>query len=312
MNTSEAAVYLLEKDNILIITHRNPDGDTLSSSAALCHALQSCGKRAYLFNNVQITEKYVPYVEKYFAPSDFKADTIVSVDVAEENMFCNNYRGHINLCIDHHPTNPGFGLENCIYPERAACGEIVTEIINEMPCGIDSESATLLYIAITTDTGCFRYLNTNANTFKCAALLMEQGADTATVNTVFFRKQSKARIAIEAEVLKSLELYRDGKIVFAFVTKDMLQKTGATDNDLEDVAEIAGRIDTEVVGITIKEKDEGLCKVSVRSFPEVNSFEICSMFGGGGHKMAAGCSINADPYTARDMLLQAINKVWPE
>lgn len=311
MNVSEAAEYLRKKDQILIVTHKNPDGDTLSSSAALCHALQTCGKTAFLFPNVQITRKYVPYVGKYFAPEGYTPKTIVSVDVADVSMFCQNFHEKVDLCIDHHPTNPGFGVENCIYPERAACGEIMTDIISCLPCGIDQEIATLLYIAITTDTGCFRYLNTTGNTFRCAALLYEKGADMATVNTVFFRKQSKARIAIEAEILSSMELYREGKIVFAFVTLDMIKRTGAKEEDLEDLSELAGRIDTELLGITIREKEDGGCKVSVRSFPEINSFEICRHFGGGGHKMAAGCTIPASPKEARDQLLKVIDEVWP-
>ena len=177
MTAQECSQLLLSKNNILIITHTNPDGDTLCSAAALCSALRRAGKRANLFRNPAVTTKYMPHVEKYFAPKSFKSKYIVSVDVATEKMFAEGFDGAIDLCIDHHPTNSHYAKKELVCPDKAACGEIVLAVIKEMCGGITQEEADLLYIAVTTDTGCFQYLNTNAATFRAAAELLEYGAD---------------------------------------------------------------------------------------------------------------------------------------
>lgn len=201
MTAQECSQLLLSKNNILIITHTNPDGDTLCSAAALCSALRRAGKRANLFRNPAVTTKYMPHVEKYFAPKSFKSKYIVSVDVATEKMFAEGFDGAIDLCIDHHPTNSHYAKKELVCPDKAACGEIVLAVIKEMCGGITQEEADLLYIAVTTDTGCFQYLNTNAATFRAAAELLEYGADIGMVNVKFFRKASRARLKLGNDLL---------------------------------------------------------------------------------------------------------------
>ena len=215
MTAQECSQLLLSKNNILIITHANPDGDTLCSAAALCSALRRAGKRANLFKNPAVTAKYMPHVEKYFAPKSFKSKYIVSVDVATEKMFAEGFDGAIDLCIDHHPTNSHYAKKELVCPDKAACGEIVLAVIKEMCGGITQEEADLLYIAVTTDTGCFQYLNTNAATFRAAAELLEYGADTGMVNVKFFRKASRARLKLEGMIYSTMGFYRDGKISVA-------------------------------------------------------------------------------------------------
>ena len=120
MTAQECSQLLLSKNNILIITHTNPDGDTLCSAAALCSALRRAGKRANLFRNPAVTAKYMPHVEKYFAPKSFKPKYIVSVDVATEKMFADGFDGAIDLCIDHHPTNSHYAKKELVCPECGA------------------------------------------------------------------------------------------------------------------------------------------------------------------------------------------------
>ena len=227
MTAQECSQLLLSKNNILIITHTNPDGDTLCSAAALCSALRRAGKRANLFRNPAVTTKYMPHVEKYFAPKSFKSKYIVSVDVATEKMFAEGFDGAIDLCIDHHPTNSHYAKKELVCTDKAACGEIVLAVIKEMCGGITQEEADLLYIAVTTDTGCFQYLNTNAATFRAAAELLEYGADTGMVNVKFFRKASRARLKLEGMIYSTMGFYRDGKISVAIITKEMLRQAGA-------------------------------------------------------------------------------------
>ena len=310
MTAQECSQLLLSKNNILIITHTNPDGDTLCSAAALCSALRRAGKRANLFRNPAVTTKYMPHVEKYFAPKSFKSKYIVSVDVATEKMFAEGFDGAIDLCIDHHPTNSHYAKKELVCPDKAACGEIVLAVIKEMCGGITQEEADLLYIAVTTDTGCFQYLNTNAATFRAAAELLEYGADTGMVNVKFFRKASRARLKLEGMIYSTMGFYRDGKISVAIITKEMLRQAGAGEEDCDDLAGLAGRAEGASVNITIRERDNGSSKVSVRTGRDVSSSDICAVFGGGGHAMAAGCAIDCPPEKARDMLLAVIDEVW--
>ena len=310
MTAQECSQLLLSKNNILIITHTNPDGDTLCSAAALCSALRRAGKRANLFRNPAVTTKYMPHVEKYFAPKSFKSKYIVSVDVATEKMFAEGFDGAIDLCIDHHPTNSHYAKKELVCPDKAACGEIVLAVIKEMCGGITQEEADLLYIAVTTDTGCFQYLNTNAATFRAAAELLEYGADTGMVNVKFFRKASRARLKLEGMIYSVMGFYRAGKISVAIITKEMLRQAGAGEEDCDDLAGLAGRAEGASVNITIRERDNGSSKVSVRTGRDVSSSDICAVFGGGGHAMAAGCTIDCPPEKARDMLLAVIDEVW--
>lgn len=310
MTAQECSQLLLSKNNILIITHTNPDGDTLCSAAALCSALRRAGKRANLCRNPAVTTKYMPHVEKYFAPKSFKSKYIVSVDVATEKMFAEGFDGAIDLCIDHHPTNSHYAKKELVCPDKAACGEIVLAVIKEMCGGITQEEADLLYIAVTTDTGCFQYLNTNAATFRAAAELLEYGADTGMVNVKFFRKASRARLKLEGMIYSTMGFYRDGKISVAIITKEMLRQAGAGEEDCDDLAGLAGRAEGASVNITIRERDNGSSKVSVRTGRDVSSSDICAVFGGGGHAMAAGCTIDCPPEKARDMLLAVIDEVW--
>ena len=225
-------------------------------------------------------------------------------------MFAEGFDGAIDLCIDHHPTNSHYAKKELVCPDKAACGEIVLAVIKEMCGGITQEEADLLYIAVTTDTGCFQYLNTNAATFRAAAELLEYGADTGMVNVKFFRKASRARLKLEGMIYSTMGFYRDGKISVAIITNEMLRQAGAGEEDCDDLAGLAGRAEGASVNITIRERDNGSSKVSVRTGRDVSSSDICAVFGGGGHAMAAGCTIDCPPEKARDMLLAVIDEVW--
>ena len=310
MDYKSCAKLLLTHEDILIITHRNPDGDTASCAAALCSALRRGGRRTYVFPNPELSRKLRPYCEKYFAPESFKAKYVVSVDTADEKLFCCGFEGKVDLCIDHHPSNTHFAAQSLIVGEKASCAEIVMEIIKMIHEDLTQEEATLLYIGLSTDTGCFQYANTDAAAFEAAAELVRYGADNLTVNTVFFRKVSAARIRLESMIYDGIRFYRDGTIAVAVVTKKMLEEAGAVEDDLDDLAGLAGRCESSRVNITVREKENGICRVSVRSFPEVSSSDICAVFGGGGHAMAAGCTVPGTPEHVRDLLVKVTEEIW--
>lgn len=310
MKTSEAAKLFLSKDNYLLLTHKNPDGDTLGSAAALCSALRRAGKKAYLFPNPDVTEKYRSYVMDYYAPSDFTALYIVSVDVATEKLLTRGFEGKVDFCVDHHPSNTKYAPQSLIAPSKASCGEIVMQLIKALNGDISEEEAKLLYVAVSTDCGCFQYANTKADTLRAAAELIDCGADNAGLNQVLFRKVSPARLKLEGMIYSGMEFYRGGKIVVATITQEMLRASGAIEDDLDDISGLAGKAAGGVLSITIREQKEGGCRISLRSSPEVDCSEICAVFGGGGHAMAAGCTIQSTPEKAKQMLLDVSEEVW--
>lgn len=310
MNYKSCAKALLSHDNILIITHKNPDGDTVGSAAALCSLLRRAGKTAALYNNPQITQKLRNYAGKFIAEDDFRPEYTVAVDVATDGLFPRGFNGRVDLCIDHHPTNSHYAKELLCGPEKASCAEVVFELADALGLEPNAEEATLLYIALSTDCGSFQYHNTKADTLLAASKLVRLGADNATVNTVFFRKVSMARIKLESMIYSGMTFYREGKIAVAIISLDMLEKSGATEEDLDDLAGLAGRAEGTLLNITIREQADGSSKVSVRSTKDVSSSDICAVFGGGGHAMAAGCTIFGEPEKARELLLNVVDEVW--
>lgn len=310
MNYKQCAKTLLGHENILILTHKNPDGDTVASAAALCSALRRGGRTACLYRNPQIGEKLLPYAREFFAPAGYKYKYVVAVDIATEGLLPQGYEGPVNFCIDHHPTNSHYAGAELVRPEKSSCAEVVMELILNINTEITRDEATLLYIGLSTDTGCFQYSNTNSASLRAAAELLRLGADNAAVNLTFFRKVSRARLLLESLIYAGMDYYRDGKISVATVSLDMMEKAGATEDDCDDLAGLAGRAEGSVVSITIREQADGNCKISVRSNPEVSSSDICAVFGGGGHAMAAGCTIMGTPKMAKELLLQVIDEVW--
>ena len=232
----------------------------------------------------------------------------VSVDIATPSLFAEGYEGEVELLIDHHPTNSHFAPNELIRAEKSACGEIVLEVIKCLCGSVTPEEATLLYIAVTTDTGCFQYANTNSDTFAAASELLRNGAKAHMVSETFFRKVSLARLKLEGMIYSNMVFYRDGKVVISLITREMLEKSGAGKDDFDDLAGLSGRAEGCDINITIREQESGSSKVSIRSRPGVSSTAIASVFGGGGHEMAAGCTIPAGPEKAREMLLAVIDE----
>lgn len=309
MKAEHCAKLLLRQDRILLVTHNNPDGDTAASAAALCSALRRQGKTAFLYPNPQLGARLRAYAEQFFAPADFTPAYTVTVDVATEKMFARGFEGKVDLAIDHHPTNSHYAKAECIDDRRAACGEIVLQIIKAMG-GVTKEEADMLYIALSTDCGCFQYANTDAHAFRSAAELLELGADNADINQVFFRQVSPARLKLEGMIYSGMRFYHDGKIAVNFITQQMLRETGVTEEELDDVAGLVGRARGHRVGITIRENPDGTSKISARCGPDFDVSALCAVFGGGGHKMAAGCNIHEKPERACELLLQVIEELW--
>ena len=174
---AQTADWLLARDGFLILTHLRPDGDTVGCAAALCRALREQGKRAFVLRDPGASAIYTPYLEGLLAAPDFAPDVVVAVDVAAANLLTDEarpYLDRIDLVIDHHPSQTYYGANTCLDAGCAACGELVYDIVRrwgEVSPGV----ALPLYVAVSTDTGCFVYGNTTANTHRVTAALMDTG-----------------------------------------------------------------------------------------------------------------------------------------
>ena len=312
MEYREFANRLLERDQFLILSHKNPDGDTLGSGAALCSALRRMGKTACVFRNEQITPRTEGYVAPYYAPEGFVPSAVIAVDIATPNLFPKGFDAPVDFCIDHHPTNSFYAGLTLLHDEKSSCGEAILELIETMTGSVTEEEASLLYIAVTTDTGCFQYMNTNADTMRCAARLIDFGADQHKIVHDFFRKVSSARLKLEGMIYSSMRFYRNDSIVTAVVTQQMLQDAGTTENDLDDLAGLPGRAEGGDLTILIRELPDGKSKCSLRSTPRVDSSAICAVYGGGGHHMAAGVTLDCPPREAEQLLLNAAEQEMPQ
>ena len=310
MNAKEIAARLLCGDNFLIVTHLRPDGDTLGSAAALCLALRKAGKEAFLFPNPQVTETYKPFVGPLFAPEGFCPACTVAVDVADTKMFSFGFAGKVDFALDHHPSNTGCAELSLVMPEKAACGEIVLLVVREMGIELDPDIASMIYMAVSTDTGCFAYSNTTADAHRVSAEMIEAGARLEKLNKILFRTVSAARLKLEGMIYTGLRRYRDGQINIAVVSLEMMREAGATEDDFDDLAALPGRIKGNKVSVTVRELRPNHCKVSVRTGTEADASAICAVYGGGGHKMAAGCELDASPEETAEKMLEAINGVW--
>ena len=312
MTYIQAAELLRRQDNILILTHRRPDGDTIGCAVGLCAALRKLGKTAWLLPNADASRLFTPYLEGYLAPDGFSPDFVVSVDIASRGLFpknaqCWREKG-VDLAIDHHPSNEGFGRENCVDPGRAACGELIYDIICQW--GPVSPAAALpLYLAVSTDTGCFVYSNTTSGTHRVAAALMDTGIDYRSVNKRHVRTKSFKRLRLESMITRDMELFDNGAIAIAAVTLDMMKALDAHEEDAEDIAAFAGQIEGVETAVTIRELCPGECKLSVRTSAGLNASAVCALLGGGGHAAAAGCSVMGTVADAKAAILDAIRQI---
>ena len=315
MTIRDTARWLSQRDNYLILTHRRPDGDTLGCAAGLAQGLRDAGKKAYIHFNPEATARYLPYVEAYWAPGDFVPEHIVAVDIASQDPFPANsmeYQQRVALCIDHHPSNTGYAGQTCLDTEKASCGEIIYEVLQALNGSINAIIAASLYVAVSTDTGCFSYSNTNAGALRTAADLVDAGAPVGDINKELFRTKAKSRVLLEGLITSRMEFYHNGAVAVATITREMMNEAGASENEMDDVAAIPGAIEGVIVGITIRElTGPGDSKVSVRTTPLVNANALCARFGGGGHAMAAGFSLDTPVAETKRQLLVALDDIFP-
>jgi phosphoesterase RecJ-like protein len=338
LTPEEAAAFLRAGNNYLLLSHRRPDGDTTGSCAALCLALRALGKQAWVYPNPQFTPRFAPYLEGLLFEAtgdggtdchDQSADwsrndriesdpqtfnfqlstfNLISCDVASRSLLPFGMEdAEVALSIDHHG-GPGFAARTLVDPEAAACGELLTEFLPLLGVALDRPMAEALYVAISTDTGCFRYSNVTAATFRAAAACAAAGADMFPINRAFFEIKRRPRLALEAYLIRTMEYFADGRVAVSAIPEALMEELGLTEDDVDDISGFGRSIEGVELAVMLREVEDGKGKISLRTAPGFNAAAICARLGGGGHPGAAGASVEGGIPAAREAILKAISE----
>lgn len=306
---NEAAAWLQQRDDFIILTHRRPDGDAVGCAVSLCLGLRAIGKKAAIWENPQFTHRYAKRLEGLTTKET--EGTIISVDLASEALLpmggeC--FAGKTLLSMDHHPSNTGYAKETLVLPECAGCGELIWDLLKELGVQITKEMAEAVYIAISTDSGCFRFANTTAKTFLTAAGTVEHGADIAPINRELFEIKSKGRLRLESRIMANMEFYADGKVAIACLPQSWVEELEVTEDDLDSISGFPRSIDGVRVGVMVRDSEPGRAKMSVRTAPGYDASAYCAQLGGGGHKAAAGASVPGTLMDGKKAILEVLKK----
>ncbi len=308
INLKKCAELIKKNDNFLVLSHEHPDGDTVGSAFALMAALKKLNKKRAFLCSDEISKDF-SYIYESFIPDEIGENPyVIAVDVADIHLLgdlAEKYGHNVDVCIDHHMSNAHFA-ENLFLENRAANCEIIFALIKELGVEIDEYIGNCLYTGISTDTGCFRYQNTNANTFRVAAELFEMGVNTKMINKLMFETKTKSSLALELLSRKTLEYYFDEKCAIITVTQAMYAESGSNEHECYSITALPRQIEGVLVGAVIKEKKNGGFGISVRTDGDIDASEICSRLGGGGHRGAAGCEVHEEYETVKKLLLESI------
>lgn len=310
---SQAVDIIKSSKKIYVGSHVQPDGDNIGSTLALGMALKKINKDVSLIKVDHIPKDYlflpnIELIKEY--DIDENIDTFIALDSSSMDrlgvgkQFALKADNIIN--IDHHISNTNFGHINIVSPTSAATGELVYELIDEIGIDIDEDIATCLYTAISTDTGSFMYSNTTYNTHLIAAELLRKGIDIEGININLYQSRSLERTNLFIDCLNRLELFMDNQIGVVAVTQQMLEENNAKMEDTEGIVSYIRDIDSVEVAVLLKEMKCDEVKVSLRSKKTIDVSKICTKLNGGGHKRAAGCTINYGITEAKQIILNEI------
>ncbi len=306
----KTAKALYKMNNVLIISHKAPDGDTLGCAFALCRGMRKLGKNAVVRCADEIPQKY-SFMYEGMEKQEFKPEHFVSVDIAAPHLMgrlADEFENKIEVCIDHHLSNSIKAPVKLVDTKAAATAEIIWILLRAMGVELDKGIASCLFAAISTDTGCFKYSNVTPRTHLIAVELMKYEVECADINFKLLDEESPAKLELKKQALSTLEYCCDKQCAIITVTSEMMEQSGASNEDLDGVSNIPRSISGVECGITMKQVADGW-KISVRSSDKVNASELCGKFGGGGHKAAAGCKFGDDYESAKKQLIDAVSEV---
>lgn len=318
----ELDALLKDSKTVLLTPHIGPDGDALGAMLAFYHGV----RKAYPHLEIHpVMTGRLPEVYRFMPGSElvrdleketgFHAcyDLAVSFDcgakdrLAEAEKYFDAAKMSVN--IDHHVSNNRYGKLNIVVDTASASGEVVADLLEGLGVAMDRDIAINVYTAIVTDTGGFKYSNTTAKLLRLAANLVEVGADPEIIHKKVYEECTLSQIRLQAEAVHQLQLNADHTVAWTYISRQMLDRLKAEDEYIDGIVERLRQIDTVLIAAVFKERRDGNIKVSLRSDShQIDVSEIMARFGGGGHKMAAGCTIPFPYDEAKKQLLPMLDK----
>ncbi len=309
----EAWRLIVEAKHILLVSHVNPDGDTLGSALALYDVIKRTGKKASLYNATKELPRiydFLPNINRVRDKLPKYYDLIVSFDCGSLDRLKLDKKDFTLINIDHHMSNQMFGDINVVDISSASAGMVVYELLKKNDIKISADCATCLYTTIVEDTGFFSYSCLNENTFECAAKLVSYGADAKQIAMFLKNRVSLAKTRLLGYVLNSFDLYFDAKVALVYIDKQVLARTGAKRYDTKNIVNVLRDIITVEVSIMILEEKNGGFKVSLRSEEDIDVSSIAKDFAGGGHKNSAGFEVkNSDFEKLKKNILEKTKRI---
>lgn len=311
----ELAQWILNRDDIAIIPHVNPDGDALGSALALKMVLEKLGKRAcvccqdgvpHMYSFLPGRDDVLPADKLPFLPKALLFEDVAAFDRAGD-------RGALSsqvkdwAVIDHHETNPGFAPVSVVDGAASATGVVVLRLMDHLDVKIEGDLALYLYVSISTDTGNFSFSNTTPETLRDMARLLEAGLDLDRYSRLTFRMRSVPRVRLLGKAIEATQLYAGGRLAVTQITQEMFDQCGALAPDTEGIVNTLSDMEGVEVAMTVEARDGGTTtKFSLRSVGQMDVARIASNFGGGGHRNAAGMNLCCPVEEAAPQALRAV------
>lgn len=292
--------HLKSRKSVAIFVHVNPDWDCIGSAMALRSALRSLGIISDVFTDVPLNRHLsfletdvIPYCENASAPEYecYCAVDVGAVDrIGEWGKFFQQKED--TVCIDHHRQVGPFAKISYVEPQRSATGELIYEILTAGNINITKEIADYLYCAISSDTGSLQYASVNRRTYEIVIALTDTGINTTHLCSMLYERNTLTQLQLKAEAINSIRLYADGKIATAKITNETMEKYQADKNDTDALAQLPRSVDGVMISAFLKEQPDGSVRVNLRAQGDYDIEPVARFFGGGGHKKAAGCTLN--------------------
>lgn len=307
----------------LLTTHVNPDGDAIGSEVAFAHLLRSLGKQVRILNDSPTPRAFTwldpagvieTYTEELAETRFTEAEALVVLDTSNRQRI-GRLSAHLDrhlvsvAIVDHHVTHDGFGQVNVIEPDCAATAVLVHELLAEAGVAPDAHAADALFVGLATDTGHFRYSNTDARALRMAADLVEGGVDAAEVSARVHQSAPAGRLRFFGEALATLEMREGGRLVVVEVGPEHFERHGLVGADTEGLVDLPRAIEGVEVVALFSEVDPGKVKVSLRSTGRVTIDGVCARLGGGGHAHAAGVQLRGTRAQARERILPELERL---
>ena len=310
MTRTDCAAFFREHDNFCILTHDAPDGDTLGSAATLCRGLRDFGKTAFILENPEVPKHLAYLCEGLTVEAPADNATVVSVDVAAPHMLVKNPNldaSKLILRIDHHGRSTSFAPLELVDATSASCAEIIYDILVELGVQMTPEIAIPLYTGLSTDTGCFRFANTNAHTYTTAAACAATGANLQPITQALFDTISLNKLRVQAWVTENTRFLAEGKAALCAMPAGLAAQLSVAEEEVGGMSGFIRSIEGVCLAATLREDSEaGKVFISVRAVPGYDAAVVCEKFGGGGHKGAGGGSTTMSLAEAEEKMAQAL------